>query len=151
MAHLLCPQKANIDIPLFFNVDAVVGANPASNLREDVLLVQFLMVAQAPKLQRDLDLKAAFSLVNITGVMDSPTLNAIMVQQRSLEKQGRKGGIDGRVSPAKGYSFGGGIYSIVVLNESVQHFFIDVWPRIDKIPGFPAELKNLVVRTVQGT
>lgn len=50
MAHLLAPQPPHPELPVFFNVDGVVGAPPADNRREDVMLVQFAlkMIADSP-------------------------------------------------------------------------------------------------------
>jgi len=150
MAHLLAPQPPNPEIPIFFNVDQVVGQPPASNLREDIILVQFLYVALGPHLVRDLDLKNAAMQVRCTGVMDQATLTAIKVHQQSLRLQNPGVVVDGRVSPAKGYNYGGITWLIVVLNEAVQHYYLDIWPRIDQIPGCPNEIWGLVIRTVQG-
>ena len=47
MAHLLAPQQSKPTLPVFFNVDGVVGAAPAVNNREDVLLVQFAFTVMA--------------------------------------------------------------------------------------------------------
>lgn len=41
--HLLAPKPPIIQLPTFFNVDAVVGAPPSANKLEDVLLVQFML------------------------------------------------------------------------------------------------------------
>ena len=45
----------------------------------------------------------------------------------------------------------GGVRSIVQLNEFIQGRNVDLWPRIDKVPGCPDELKQMVIRTVAGT
>ena len=42
MAHF-CFNGREPRLPAFFNVDGVVGAGPATNSPEDVLLVQFFM------------------------------------------------------------------------------------------------------------
>jgi hypothetical protein len=42
------------------------------------------------------------------------------------------------------------MWTIVILNNSMQESFVDIWPRIDKIPGCPAELKQMVMRQVAG-
>ena len=50
MAHLLAPKPSKLTLPVFFNVDGVVGSMPAANIREDVLLVQyfFTLIAAQP-------------------------------------------------------------------------------------------------------
>lgn len=151
MAHLFIPNPYEEQLPVFFNVDAVVGAQPATNKREDVLLVQFAMnvIANNPVSSTHPDFLAAARQVKVTGVIDQATINAI----RQLQlKNSMPGAIaDGRVSPAKGgASYGESTYSIAILMNSLQNRNVDVWPRIDKIPGCPAELAAMVTRTVAG-
>ena len=154
MAHLFIAQPTIVELPVFFNVDGVVGASPAVNNREDVLLVQFAfqMIARHPKPNRE-EVNAAAQTVKITATVDTATINAIKALQTFAKtEQGRAGQIvDGRVSPAKGYSYGGGFYwTIVYLNDAIQDFNVDIWPRIDKIAGCPPELQAMVFRTVAG-
>jgi len=155
MAHLLAPQKSLPTLPVFFNVDDVVGAVPAVNRREDVLLVQFAftVIASKPSPASKPEFKAAAAAVRCTGTMDPATINAIRAAQQQARDLGDAGTVvDGRVSPARGaYSFGSGTYTIVHLNESMQGRYMQLWPRIDQIAGCPDELKQMVVRTVQGT
>jgi hypothetical protein len=33
----------------------------------------------------------------------------------------------------------------------MQNQHLDIWPRIDRIPGCPPELRAMVIRTVGGT
>jgi hypothetical protein len=40
---------------------------------------------------------------------------------------------------------------IVHLNKMVQFQHLDIWPRIDRIPSCPTELRAMVTRTVGGT
>jgi hypothetical protein len=154
MAHLLAPQNSLPTLPVFFNVDEVVGAMPAANLREDVLFVQFAfaVIASSPTPGASPEFNAAVAAVKLTGVADAATINAITATQKEIQKKGAGGVVDGRVSPAKGgYNYGGSMWTIVHLNESIQDRNIEVWPRIDRIAGFPSELQTMVIRTVQGT
>ena len=154
MAHLVAPQKSRPTLPVFYNVDAVVGASPAANNREDVLLVQFAFAAMAanPLPGASTEFYKAISAVKPTGTIDQATVYAIKATQIEVKKSQPNTVVDGRVSPATGsYSYGGGLFTITHLNESVQHRYLELWPRIDKIPGCPLELKQMVVRTVQGT
>jgi hypothetical protein len=50
-ARLLAPQSPNADLPVFFNVENVVSADPAQNQREEVLLVQFALqlIGKSPR------------------------------------------------------------------------------------------------------
>ncbi|MBL8177053.1 MAG: hypothetical protein JNK48_20435 [Bryobacterales bacterium] len=151
MAHLFIPNPYEEQLPVFFNVDAPVGAYPAANNREDVLLVQFAMtvIANNPVHTTHPDFLAAAKQVKTTGFIDQPTINAIRQMQL---KNSMPGAIaDGRVSPAKGgASYGESTYSIAILMNSLQNRNVDIWPRIDKIPGCPAELAAMVKRTVAG-
>ena len=154
MAHLLAPQASNPNLPVFFNVDGVVGAPPAANKREDVLLVQFAfkIISESAIATSEPVVTEAARAVTMSGIADPATINAIRVFQQARIARGSAGTVvDGRVSPAKeGYAFGRGIWTIVVLNESLQARNVQVWPRIDQIPGCPNELQQMVVRTVQG-
>jgi hypothetical protein len=147
----MAPQPSFEGLPTLYNVDGVVGAAPAQNLREDVLLVQFLFSVIA-KSVTDPAAKAVLGAVKVTGMIDPPTIAAIKDIQTRHKKNNPGAIVDGRMSPAKGaYSYGGGQWAIVRLNENVQANQLDNWPRIDKIAGCPAELKAMVVRTVAGT
>lgn len=154
MAHLLAPQQSKPTLPVFFNVDGVVGAAPAANNREDVLLVQFAFTVMAGNRLPGTSetFYQAASAVKMTGTIDQATINAITAMQMEVKKRYPQTIVDGRVSPSRGsYGYGaGGGMAITSINESVQHRNVDVWPRIDKIPGCPPELKQMVVRTVQG-
>ncbi len=155
MAHLLAPQPSAPTLPVFFNVDGVVGAAPATNKREDVLFVQFCLfaIADAQVATTEPELVAAAKAVHITGNIDAATINAIRVFQEVLKKGGSLSKVvDGRVSPAKGgYSYPNANWIIVNLNDALQTRNVNVWPRIDKIPGCPPELMQMVTRTVAGT
>ena len=151
MANFVAPKVPDPELPVFFNVNGVVGAQPAQNLREDVLLVQFAfqVIGNTAISTSNQDVIAAAKQVKVTGFIDQPTINAIMTMQRAGRNKNQVA--DGRVSPAKGeYSYGGALWTIVHLNSSMQQRNVDIWPRIDKIPGCPPELKQMVTRTVAG-
>src|SRR5262245_15761533 len=136
MAHLLAPQPPHKELPVFFNVDGVVGAPPAENKREDVLLVQFIftVIASSPEATTEPELVAAAKAVRVTGGIDPATINAIRAMQDSFKKEFPGQVADGRVSPAKDtYSYGSAKWIIAHLNNSLQNRHVNVWPRIDKI------------------
>jgi hypothetical protein len=153
MAHLLAPKPPNPTLPVYFNVDAVVGAQPAENRTEDVLLVQFAfhVLASSTMAQTPPEVMAAARNVSMTGTCDQATIDAIRAYQTAM-RGFRPGQVaDGRVSPSRGgYSYGE-IWIIVQLNESMQGRHIDLWPRIDRIPGCPQALREMVIRQVVGT
>ena len=149
MAHLLAPRPPLDELPVFFNVDGAVGAPPAQNQREDVLLVQFCFeaIGRSPKPTTSAEVVEACRRVKVTGIIDDATISAISAFQRSGTHQNV---VDGRVSPANGYLYGNAAFSIVNLNEALQDRNVDIWPRIDKIPNCPPELRKMVVRTCSG-
>jgi len=145
MTHLFAPRSSEPEIPVFFNVDEGVGANPARNIREDVLLVQFAfeVIARRPVPSTPPEVLATAKLVRSTSDIDPATTSAIFAFRRN--RPSKEIIVDGRVSPARGdgYSYGGGaLWTIVHLNNSIQNRYVDDWPRIDRIPGCPAELKT---------
>lgn len=154
MAHLFIPKPADPQLPVFFNLDGVVGASPAANLQEDVLLIQFIfsVMGANPLPTTAASMTAIFKAVSVTGSIDAQTIAAIRAEQEDRKSRTPSTVVDGRVSPAVGgYTYGGGTYSIAQLNENLQHRNVGVWPRIDLIPGCPAGLRTMVVRTVSGT
>lgn len=147
----MAPQPPAPHLPVFFNVDGVVGAAPAENRREDVLLVQFFFSVIARAVSEPAA-KAVLGAVKVTGVIDPATIAAIKELQTRYKQNSPGAVVDGRVSPARaGYSYGGGHWAITRLNDNVQNDQFDHWPRIDKIPGCPAELRAMVVRVLVGT
>jgi len=153
MAHFFAPKPPDQRLPVFYNLDGVVGASPAQNYAEDVLLVQFAfwVIGRNPKAGNTPELNAAAKAVQLTGKPDAATLTAIRVHQQSVKTNYPATVVDGRASPVRGgYSYGGGYWTIVVLNNALQDRYLDIWPRIDKIPGCPAPLKEMVMRQVVG-
>jgi hypothetical protein len=154
MAHLFITQPSFRFLPVFFNVDTVVGDSPAVNNFEDVLLVKFFFNVIA-KQTRDPKLLSATRLVGFPdGVMDGLTIKAIVAVQEIVQKTNPGQVVDGRVSPAKGgaISYGGGLWTIAVLNNFIKDKNINVWPRIDLIRGFefPFLLQSMLNRTLNG-
>jgi hypothetical protein len=149
MAHLLAPEDPDPQLPVFFNVDGAVGAPPAENLPEDVLLVQFMLKDFGTKMGYK-----SFALLDVTGVIDEKTIEAIGQFQRGIRKLGHSQIVDKRISPARRHEYQyrqGSFWTIVDLNNQFQNFYVDIWPRIDKVPGCPEELKQMVIRQVAGT
>jgi hypothetical protein len=137
---------------VYYNNDGAVGTAPAANHREDVLLVQFAFAAMAanPLPDTSMELFRAMCDVKPTGTIDQATINAIRAMQIELKRSQPSTKVDGRVCPADGDHVEGA-FTIEYLSEAVQQCHIRLWPRIDKIPGCPLELKEMVGRAVQGT
>jgi hypothetical protein len=154
MAKLLVPQVAAPVMPLFYNVEGVVGAAPAQNKKEDVLLVQFGLQKGVthPKVTADPTALEALKAVKLTGSADVATINAIRVVQTLLKTSTNSSQVvDGRVSPAQGYDYGGGVWVIGQLNIFMKNANKGIWPRIDKLTGCPDDVKTMVTRTLAGT
>lgn len=158
MPRLVQPDNSIRDLPLFFNVDAPVGNPPAANRELDVLLLQFFMelMAKYPLSYATAEERSATKAVRKTGQCDAATVSAIVaIQKRQVGIQAGRGNygkiVDGRVSPARGYRYGRFQFTIITINESVQNKHREVWPRIDKIPGFPQKLKPMMIEQVIGT
>jgi hypothetical protein len=155
MAHLFVPTPSDRELPVIFNVDGAVGAFPAENKREDVLLVQlaFHVIARSPFAETPPEVLTTAKAVKLTGHMDPETIAAIKALQDDERTHGMPGQIvDGRVSPARGgccYAKNG-VWTIAFLNKSIQRRNVAIWPRIDRIMGCPTELKEMVTRTVAG-
>ncbi|MER3415799.1 MAG: hypothetical protein C4297_06250 [Gemmataceae bacterium] len=154
MAHIEMSKPRDEFLPVFYNVDGVVGAPPADNKREDVLLVQFfiVLIGRSPTPDIPPNVAAAFKAVQLTGVADAQTIAAIKAFQESNRQKRPNVVVDGRASPAKpGVAYApGAAWTIVHLNLESKILHPDVWPRIDKIQGCPDDLKKMVERETVG-
>ncbi|MCI0639306.1 MAG: peptidoglycan-binding protein [Gemmataceae bacterium] len=129
---------------LFFNVDAHVGPN-CQNKMDDVMLVQYLMrkLAEAGIPADNPAVRTTMSDVSPTGQFDATTGEGIRAFQEYM--RGKFGGVvDGRVSPAKGPSYGNGVYTIYNLNCWMRGAFANVWPRLQDLGDCPGLLKNVI-------
>jgi hypothetical protein len=143
--HVLAPRPPKPDIPIFFNVDSTVGQGGANSNIEDILLVQFLVrkTAETASPTLSADRKARMLKVPTTGVCDDATIDGIKAAQEHI-RQGIPGTVvDGRVSPARGYDYGGGgSWIVVFLNMQMRIRFSSVWPRLQDLDDCPAQLKT---------
>ncbi|WP_424813707.1 peptidoglycan-binding domain-containing protein [Roseococcus sp. YIM B11640] len=147
MVHILAPQPAHAHLPIFFNVDAAVGANAPAGAPNDIMLVQYFL-----KLIGDnpggigAAHTATFKKVSPTGKMDQATLDAIKAAQSVSSITP-----DGRVSKATGYKYGAHWFTIVDLNFSIRGRFRSAWPNVDKLPGCPPGLGLAVRQALAGS
>jgi hypothetical protein len=149
MAKLFIPDRVDSDLPVFYNVEAVVGAAPATNQHEDVLLVQFLLRLMKKEAKKP-ESRTLFATMPLTGVVNQQTIAGIVKIQESVKKSIPTTIVDGRASPAKGYLYGPSYYTIAIMNEFVQRDYYDLWPRLDKMPEAPVRIIDLVFRTLVG-
>lgn len=150
MAKLLIPDRVDSDLPVFYNVEAVVGSAPAVNQHEDVLLVQFLLRLLKTAFKKQ-ETRILLATMPLTGIITQQTIAGIVLIQESIKKSGFPATIiDGRASPARDYMYGASFYTIAILNEFVQREHYDLWPRLDKMPEAPAKIRDLVFRILVG-
>ena len=148
MVHVLAPKPADPRLPLFLNVDASVGENAQNSSTEDVMLVQYLlrMLGEHPA-GRAHEIVPALLKVVPTGMMDADTIAAIRAMQ-SLTVEGGRG--DGKVSPAKDYSYGNNYYMICHLNAVARNRHKDLYPNLDHLPDCPPALREAIRRALIG-
>ena len=145
MAQFFFPPSRDIQLPGFYNVDGVVGASPAANLHEDVLMVQFLFRCLRGSATRE-EGKAILNAITLDGIIGPNTIEAIKQFQNFLKPHYPGTIVDGRVSPA----YGSVKYTIYRLNDAVHEDFYDVWPRLDRMPECPSGVRQMVIRTLAG-
>ena len=130
--HLLVPHGYS---HLTFNVDSHVGPG-CPNKIEDVLLVQFFL-SETAGLAIEPVLKSKLTKVPKSGTCDSATIDGIRAFQQSFHDRNPAQVVDGIVSPAKGASYGGGAWTIVLLNVNVRDANSGAWPRLQDYIGCP--------------
>lgn len=125
---------------VFFNVEHPVGPN-CPNVPEDVMLVQYLLrkLGQAMFPGDDPGLQARFSAVQATGDFDAATADSILRFQKRFTAVA-----DGRVSPAKGISFGKGLYTIYELNYWMKDMYHGIWPRLQDLKDCPSYISMMM-------
>ena len=145
MAHLVTTHNRNL--PLFFNIDANVGKGCA-NSPEDVALVSFLLVKWAehgtPVPQ------GVVQQVKVGGTYKEALQALIDSLQRELKKVRPDIRLDGHVSKAVGnvHYRPDRSFMICQANAQIGMRYSSEWPRLDKIPGCPGEVRALVSRVV---
>lgn len=147
--HALAPRPTDPGVPVFLNVDTSVGYMGSNSSPDDILLVQFLLrvgAEEAPvgatpegELRRQTILR-----VEIGGPVNATMIGGIRAFQEVLREKNKGTIVDGRVSPAQGYRYGAGFFTIVSLNLLFRKNVaaMNIWPRIDKHPRCPEILKK---------
>ena len=141
--HVFAPKPAQDDFQMFFNVDQSVGQNGSNTNSDDILLVQFFIKTLGnqlpPTTPEGRRRKERAMNVPLTGRVDAATIDGIRAFQEITT-----GTPDGRVSVARGYSYGAGYWTIAELNASIRDHFRRVWPRLQDIPGCPNAIASRV-------
>jgi hypothetical protein len=142
--HVLAPRPSNAFIPIFFNVDTSVGQNGSNSNKEDILLVQFLIhkTAEAPGAQLSQERRDRMLKVKTSGKVDDATIDGIKAVQETMNESRPGTIIDGKVSPARGYQYGAGFWTIVSMNSSLRRHFPNKWPRLQDFTDCPDEVKK---------
>ena len=128
---------------IFYDIEASVGRSGA-NRRGDVLLVQFLLITA---LKNELFKDAGAAPVQANGVPDQPTMDAILLFQKQLRKQGRAYAVvDGRFDPVGEHAKtpSGAQYAMITLNMAFDSIRPDSLKNLAGLKDCPAELKPLL-------
>jgi len=135
----------NRGIPIFFNIDVSVGKNGNNGNSDDVLLVQFLLKKNGELVPGDTPEGAqaneVMKKVPLTGQIDQATIDGITAFQTARRREYPGTIVDGRVSPATHYRYGGHFFTIAAMNGYIRKFAPQVWPRLHDFSDCPAMLK----------
>ena len=144
--YVMAPRPSEGQVPIFFNVDSSVGHKGANSSPEDILLVQFL-IRKAGDSSPNLPPHQRERMRNVapTGVCDPETIDGIRAVQETMRESHPGTIVDGKVSPARGYRYGAGIWTIVSLNVTIRKRFPQVWPRLQDFADCPPLVKKRVV------
>lgn len=140
--HLFAQTQAP-NLPIFFNVDSSVGQGGANSNQEDILLVQLLLkkAAERPPATVPASTTQRVARVTLSGTSDSATIDGIRAIQERMRERNPGTIVDGRVSPARGVSYGEADWTIVTLNTHCRRAFPEVWPRLQDFRDCPPQLR----------
>jgi hypothetical protein len=131
---------------MLFNVEASVGKFGQNSKPDDVLLVQFLLrkCAEISEVAVNPARKARLLQVPTTGFCEENTIDGIRAIQEQMKEKNPGTVVDGRISRAQGYIYGGGAWTIVTLNASIRREFPNIWPRLQDFGDCPAPLAERI-------
>jgi hypothetical protein len=128
----------------FYNITSAVGPG-APNLREDVLLVQYLLRENFKGLPSFRSEPFPGGVLIVDGIPGTQTYSAIKHYQRVQKKIGRPIATDGRVDAPVNEQMVGSIsntqYTIIYLNLGYLKSRPNDWPRLSQAGDCPAELR----------
>jgi hypothetical protein len=157
MVHVLASNPREPAIPVIFNVDGAVGAAPAANHGDDVVLVKAFLkrLGDIGYAQFDEATSNLLKSLVVNGVSDSSLINAIRAFQTiAKNRQSPAAIVDGRVSPAKSsYQYSAGtLWTIVNLNYVMKNplHFGAVWPCIHLDAKCPPLLAPIIKSAISG-
>lgn len=157
MVVMLASNPIEPRLPIIFNVEGAVGAAPATNNPDDVMLVKAFLrrlgVSHGPRI--DAATEAALKAVTLDASPDASLVAAIKAYQLNLKKNRPAVVADGRVSPASGgYHYSETtVWSIVQLNFDMKGdpVFNRFWPCIHLATICPPNVKAIVKKAIYGT
>ncbi len=129
--------------------DFSVGLGGMNSNAADVCYQQWYYTIAASNSEVPPDRKAIYTAVKITGQCtgkeDDPLCRAILAQQKAINHPI----LDGKVSPPTGNSGDirvGDSKALFAVRQAARfaYMFQDVWPRLDKIPGCPSSVMEVV-------
>lgn len=134
-----------------WNIDQSVGKNASNGNSADISLVQwyFVQLATRPAGVNPAHL-SIYRAVRVTGSCsgrdDDPLVVAILTWQNSEHADRAHSTVDGHVSVAQGTGFyaAAAPFMILMLSDELAHWFPNVYPRLDLIPGCPSAIANAV-------
>jgi hypothetical protein len=158
MVHILVSKPNEDRLPLIYNVDGVVGASPAVNRPDDVILVKgFLkMIGDVPLTTASEELTSTCKALIVSATPDPDMITAIRLFQENVRTAKNNPGVvvDGRVSPAQSnYRYDTNIpWTIVQLNLMMKAAsrFGPVWPAIHLAPNCNPALAEVAKKTIFG-
>lgn len=156
MVQMLASKPRQDKLPVIFNVDGVVGAAPAANLANDVILVKAFLrkIGDNPSPGLDAATIKALKAVQVNSNADAALITAIKAYQKSHQKNNPATIVDGRVSPAKeGYLYSANTsWTIVQLNFNMKFKtrFGAVWPCVHLASSCHASLKPIIQDAIFG-
>lgn len=143
--HVKAPEPPDPKLPIFLNVSASVGNQAANANSDDIILVQFLLRAIAETLPATVpggqSRRERMLKVPLSGSIDPATIDGIRAWQEGAKEMSPGTVVDGRVSSARGYLYGGAMWTIVHMNAVFRAHFPRMWPRLQDHPSCPAPLK----------
>ena len=143
--HIMAPKPPDPKLPIFFNLDASVGEMGENSSAEDILLVQFFLhtiATMVPASSTDGEARRQrMLLVPVSGSCDEATIDGIRAWQEGRKTTFPGTIVDGKVSCARGYFYGGGEWTIVDLNMMFKKLFLGIWPRLQDAPDCPPLLQ----------
>lgn len=136
-------------ICILWTIDASVGKRAANSVPADVAYIQWYYQLASTFRETPPERQAIYRKVQVTGHctgQDSdPLVQAIIAHQQGLNHPV----VDGKVSVLSGSAgdqrlIGGNAFMVLRIGARIAYMFPDLWPRLDKMPGCPKVVADVV-------